>query len=963
MRPLSILVITILALLAPAKAAPVTSHPRLWLTAEDLPRLRAWAVPANPAWAAFSTALNQAVVNYNTRFFPGGNPASPFPDNGYFDYVLYNVESYAQFFAFASLVDPNESARAVHAQRARRLLMHGIAEAKKGVLAGAPFRDPQFSTFNRANFWGEAWGLTVDWLQASGALTAQDLADIREVFLIWANIQLTAYNHPIPVGVVNSPALVTNGGAHRVALNNYYAGHMRLLTMMALSFDEANDPPLDAGKPAMQLGNSIRSYLGNATGAWLYQQYAIYEEAAKVRASLGIPTGGAAIGIGNGGLSCEGFLYGHSMGYLAQTLLALQTAGYGDPALIGPQAGMIRSPFWSQVVDGYIHTAAPVPRTYAGYAYLGPCYEMASYGDLIRSYISTDSTRRFLAIGALAAATGDTQRAERSRWIFRELTQGGAAQFSSRLSNIWSDTNPSRCILGFLAYDPALPAAPDPRPAMPRHHFAPTMGRVLARTDWSPQASWFTFKCSFNSINHQIGDGGQFEFYRKGEWLLKEQSGYTTDNVGSAPEFHNTLAIQNTSSAGPSATPTHLQWYETILWQRGAQWKEGQNAGDPVSTASFAADYVFAGGDMRNLYNRPSPTPDSNFMDVTLATRATLWLKPDHIIIYDRVRTNTAGRFKRFHLQMMNPATLAGKIATSTSASGQRCFIETLLPAAAVVTTAPSFLYPAQPELAAPMWQLNVEDPANPADERFLHVVQGADAGVFRDVPMLVQSSSSPVFEGAAIGTAIVLFPRLPLTAPLTPLGYPVPAGVAKHYITGLAPHNGYTFAATTTGITLTPGGHTFSDAAGVLAFDTTLSPFDNWRASHFGSNFAALPAASPLADFDHDGVSNVLEYIAGTNPTQHSPHLPFSATRAGENIICTFTRADSSESPDISLSLQTSSDLVTWPQTFHIGPTTAASSAGVTIAENGLGLDTVTVTIPAGGGRLFCRLHVEVNP
>ena len=46
----------------------------------------------------------------------------------------------------------------------------------------------------------------------------------------------------------------------------------------------------------------------------------------------------------------------------------------------------------------------------------------------------------------------------------------------------------------------------------------------------------------------------------------------------------------------------------------------------------------------------------ANFMDVTLASRGTLWLKPDHIVIYDRVKTNTPGRFKRFHLQMRTTA-------------------------------------------------------------------------------------------------------------------------------------------------------------------------------------------------------------------------------------------------------------------------------------------------------------------
>jgi len=45
-----------------------------------------------------------------------------------------------------------------------------------------------------------------------------------------------------------------------MASNNYYLGHARLLMMMALSIDQSDDPPLNAGVPESQLGNTLRSY-------------------------------------------------------------------------------------------------------------------------------------------------------------------------------------------------------------------------------------------------------------------------------------------------------------------------------------------------------------------------------------------------------------------------------------------------------------------------------------------------------------------------------------------------------------------------------------------------------------------------------------------------------------------------------------------------------------------------------
>ncbi|HMG13822.1 MAG TPA: fibronectin type III domain-containing protein, partial [Saprospiraceae bacterium] len=44
----------------------VTSHPRLWFTQADLPKLQSWAVPSNPVYVALQVALATAITNYNT---------------------------------------------------------------------------------------------------------------------------------------------------------------------------------------------------------------------------------------------------------------------------------------------------------------------------------------------------------------------------------------------------------------------------------------------------------------------------------------------------------------------------------------------------------------------------------------------------------------------------------------------------------------------------------------------------------------------------------------------------------------------------------------------------------------------------------------------------------------------------------------------------------------------------------
>jgi hypothetical protein len=51
---------------------PVTAHPRLWITTNDLPKYRSWAVATNPIYQALQIAIQRGVSDYQTQYFPGG---------------------------------------------------------------------------------------------------------------------------------------------------------------------------------------------------------------------------------------------------------------------------------------------------------------------------------------------------------------------------------------------------------------------------------------------------------------------------------------------------------------------------------------------------------------------------------------------------------------------------------------------------------------------------------------------------------------------------------------------------------------------------------------------------------------------------------------------------------------------------------------------------------------------------
>lgn len=818
----------------------VTSHPRLLITQADLPRLRSWATASNPMYVSLQTALNSAIGYYNNKFFPGGQPNSIWPDNGGTTWTAAVTESYAEFFAFWSLIDPIVANRPIHAQRARNLLMYVINQASLGKSAGVPFRDPQFMTYDRSRIYGEACPLTVDMIynakdaQNNDILTTADKAQIRNVFMTWCNDQLTAYNHPTPVGLSNDKSIsLTN----RWILNNYYSGHARNVTFMSLSIDATDDAPVNPNLPYSALDNSLRSYIYNATGAWLYQQYAQFETPTVVSADYNVSAN--RLGMGSGGFSAEGSLYGQSIGWVSEELLALKNAGWLDENVIGKQARLYNNAYWSRLMDALINTIAPTPQVPASASYLGPVYFGANYGDLLRSWVTPEIFDVTASIGLTAMKSGNQNLLNKSLWFSKNALEGGSANWTQRASNFWPNSYATAGINYFLLFDPATSAnVIDPRPNMPTTFVDNSLNRISARTDWSTTATWFDWHCHWTSINHQSGDGNQFEFYRKGEWLIKERSGYSNDGIGYTSEFHNTLGLQND-------VPANLQWFEGATSQRGGQWTNSAAIGDPTAINSIGNGFVYATGDATNLYNRYNAT------DILFASRSIVWLKPNFIVVYDRAKSKTANRFKRFFLQFTAPPAISGKNVTVSTPGGQKVYVSNLLPTTSVLTTAPSEILNSLAQLEQTTSELKIEDPSNPSDIRFLNVIQGADGNVLQDVATSLQSTAGTLFEGSIVKNIAVLFPNV-WNAAFTSTTYSVPSTVTSQIVTGLTPNTGYTVSQTPNGnnvtVTITLGGSAMSDAGGVLVIgNSTISALVNLPVTKSSSALQATP--NPLSD------------------------------------------------------------------------------------------------------------------
>ena len=133
-----------------------------------------------------------------------------------------------------------------------------------------------------------------------------------------------------------------------------------------------------------------------------------------------------------------------------------------------------------------------------------------------------------------------------------------------------------------------------------------------------------------------------------------------------------------------------------------------------------------------------------------------------------------------------------GNVITTTTPGGQNLYVTSVLPAGATFTPIPiAGTLTTVADLEPCQYRLVIQNPANPTDERFLHVMQGTDAGVQPDSATLVQSTAGTPMDGVVVGNTVVLF-IVDATTPFNGTTYTVPANVNQHFITGCVPNGFY---------------------------------------------------------------------------------------------------------------------------------------------------------------------------
>ncbi|BCU75892.1 Ig-like domain-containing protein [Luteolibacter sp. LG18] len=138
-----------------------------------------------------------------------------------------------------------------------------------------------------------------------------------------------------------------------------------------------------------------------------------------------------------------------------------------------------------------------------------------------------------------------------------------------------------------------------------------------------------------------------------------------------------------------------------------------------------------------------------------------------------------------------------------------------------------------------------------------------------------------------------------------------------------------------------------------------------NWRIANFGS-YHATGSAADLADPDHDGIVNLLEWMFGAEPLAPATAPPLAVTTEGADLVIHLTRAhEAATEPGHTLALEWATEFATW-NSVSLGPTSSGPDprgiqVNITPASSGSSNDAIEIRIPrsqVSAGKFFARVR-----
>ena len=796
---------------------PVTTHPRLGLTAEMLPRLRAKAVAKNPLYESLKTRAGNflerdANVWSWTCKGGSGHPSS--------DQSQSYKENDAFMFAMMSEIAPTKQERDQWGCYGHDVFMTMIGYVISGSL-----------DLGKGNHWADSareFAFTADYLLGGDYLTPSDMSVTRKYLAKLAFEQINnIYNGELAVvGKYNSPAQFEESSENSSNImrgmgNNYTHAKILLLSAAALTFNDnpTDDPPLSNTCNATRYqvcpdgtAGSLHAYWSYVSGGMLYKDWADMEDAGIVQPAYNaafnnLPsqpmcqtlwqTPMPCLGEGRGGESSEGTSYGSSIEKLMWALNAIHTAGYDDPLRYGPQMSLHTMSYWDlrYVADLSLLTGlSGVPSDKARWNFI-------TDGDSLSYFIYPSGYGAEAAMLEADSYVGRTDRTAALKWLLMNSAfgtangkVGGCTSYCgivSELGNDYGSRIAPDLFVALTAED--LTNVADARTSLPTDWYDAGNQHILVRDNWSTGANTiFSDYCTNTQIDHEHQFCGGFDVYSQGEYITKGRMEFNdyNDEFSLARNKNSVMLVQYPGQTWCTANP----WctFNQAATDGGQFWHEYE-AGLTTLRHAELPGYVAAIADDRNAYNGAWGVY-AHFRGVTAASRSLVYLRrSNEVIYYDRGETGSNAWDKANYLITTGQPSFNGNTASWLTRSGRQKVYWTAL--------APSGKAPELEKMfddgdAKNDWEIYGRikvDAGKTGSARFLSILQWGPASFSATAPSLVASSAGRNFEGALVGSSLVMFIR-ERSANFTTMSYPA-SGATTQYVADLSPNMSYTIS------------------------------------------------------------------------------------------------------------------------------------------------------------------------
>jgi hypothetical protein len=280
-----------------------------------------------------------------------------------------------------------------------------------------------------------------------------------------------------------------------------------------------------------------------------------------------------------------------------------------------------------------------------------------------------------------------------------------------------------------LWYRDELPAV-DYTAALPTGYLAAGSGWMSSRGSWAKDATYVVMMCGPTREAHQDAAQNEFMLYR-GEWLVASARLKGLGGIQQEAAENNTITIGGQGQPGadsrlPKEKPRVLQFADTGRY----------------------AYFVGEAADAYSTWKWPNVVPVLREF-----RRELLFLKPNVVVVFDRVNAVDGTQVKRWHLNTLNEPTVANDsfraVAGSWALFGKR-----LLPPGSAVEKVPLFF---GRNGAQSSWRIDVVAPPGKNLDLFLNVLEAAPAAQTEPTPVQPLSTRQSEVVGAQIGRQVVV--------------------------------------------------------------------------------------------------------------------------------------------------------------------------------------------------------------